>query len=60
MISPRGAQQNTILRQIIVTFVIKTADLTVKTIRPDIILKNTNYGTVRTKRNSNMLKFIYS
>ena len=34
-------KQNTIFPQIIVTFVIKTANLTVKTNRPDIILKNT-------------------
>ena len=31
------------LPQIIVTFLIKTADLTVKIIRPDIILKNTTH-----------------
>ena len=32
-----------ILPQIIVTFEIKTADLTVKIIRPDIIQKNTTH-----------------
>ena len=47
-------KQNTILPQIIFTFVIKTANLAVKIIRPDIILKNT---TVLTKRNSNMLHY---
>ena len=35
--------QNTFLQQIIVTFVIKTADLTVNTIKSDIILKNTTH-----------------
>ena len=37
----RGVKQVTILTQIIVTFLITTANLTVKTNRPDIILKNT-------------------
>ena len=36
-----GVKQNTMLPQIIVTLVIKAADLTVKTNRPDIILINT-------------------
>ena len=39
--------------QIIVTFVIKTTDLTVKINRPDIILKNTTK-----KKNSNTLNLI--
>ena len=39
----RGVKQNKNLPQIIFTFVIKTVDLTVKTIRPDIILKNTKH-----------------
>ena len=41
-----GVKQNKILRQIIFTFVIKTVDLTVKTIRPEIILKNTTHKKI--------------
>ena len=41
-------KQNTILPQIIDTFVIKNADLTVKTIRTDIILKK-NYAQKKLK-----------
>ena len=39
----RGVKENTISPQIIDTSVIKTTNLTVKTIRPDLILKNTTY-----------------
>ena len=43
-----GCKQNTILPQTIVTFVVKSADLTVKAIRPSVILKNTT-GTHKKK-----------
>ena len=38
-----GGQKNNILRQMIVTFVIKTQNLTVNIISPNIILKNTTH-----------------
>ena len=43
---PEVYVKNTIMPQITVTFVIKTANLTVTIIRPDIILKNTTHKMI--------------